>query len=83
MPTMSVVELPQHNIGDVASGLRRLADDIERGEYGDAHNLVWVIDAGSGRIELGLLGHAGEPGALSHFLLALGQRKLERAGDEE
>lgn len=73
---LKVVELPQHSVADVASHLRVIAEKIERGEFGQAHNLVWVIDTGDGKIEIGLLGQAGEPAAVTHLLLALGQKKL-------
>jgi len=73
---MNVVQLAAPNVGDVAAGLRRLAERIESGELGDAHNLVWVLDAGDARTEVGLLGRAGEPAAVGYLLLALGQRKL-------
>ena len=77
MAELKVVELPQHKVSDVAGGLRRLAEQIEKGDFGPAHNLVWVIDTGNGKVEIGMLGHAGEPGAVGHLLLAMGQRRLE------
>lgn len=75
--SMNIVELPVHNIGDLARGLRALADGIDAGEYGDAHNVAWVVDCGGGRIEIGMMGQSGSSGADAHFLFALGQRKLE------
>lgn len=77
---VKVVELPTNSLADVAGGLRRIADQIELGEFGDAHNVAWVIDTGGGRIEVGMLGKAPEPASLTHFLLALGQRRLEQGG---
>lgn len=78
-PTLTVVRLPVQSVKDVARGLRVLADDIERGKYGSAHNLAYVVDTGNGVIEVGMLGQAGEPGPVAHLLLSLGQRKLEGA----
>ena len=74
---LKIVSLPVHNVGDIATGLRNLADQIEKGERGHAHNLVWVIDRGDGHLDVGMLGPAAEPGAVGHMLLALAQRKLE------
>lgn len=76
---MKLIELPAHNVGDVAGGLRRLADNIEQGRYGSAHNVAWVIDQGGGAVSVGMLGRSAEPGAECHLLLAIAQRKLEGA----
>ena len=72
-----LLEFPDVSLLDIARGLRNLADSIEAGNYGDAHNVAWVVDSGHGKIELGLLGRAGEPGALGHFLFHLAARRLE------
>jgi hypothetical protein len=74
---MNVVKLEVPCIGDVSEALRRLADAIDAGEYGDAHNLAWVIDCGDKRVECGLTGKGGEPAPLAHYLFALAMRKLE------
>lgn len=73
---MKVVELPTHNLADVSGGLRRLADDIDAGSYGDAFNLVWIIDCGNARIEHGMLGNAGEPAATAIMLMEMSKHKL-------
>lgn len=73
-----VVEIPVAGTLDVPSALRKLASQIEAGEFGDAHNLAWVIDCGDSRIECGLAGRAPEPGATGYLLFALAQRKIER-----
>ncbi len=72
-----LVQLPAVDIRDVTKGMRTLADQIERGEFGDAHNVAWVIDCGDSRIELGMLGAAAEAGITAHFLFALAMRRLE------
>ncbi len=75
--TLRVIEFPDRDIRDVSSALRVLADAIEKGEYGDAHNLAWVIDCGEGRIEAGLLGPAAEVAPTAYFLFGLAQRRIE------
>ena len=71
-----LVSLPVHSVGDIAGGLRRLADDIEAGKYRDAYNVVWIVDCGSGTIELGMLGQSAEPGAVSLLLMKMAERKI-------
>lgn len=75
--SLKVVSLPTADVGDVSRGLRHIADQIEHGDFGHAHNLAWVIDCGDSRIELGMLGHSAEPGPTAHLLYAIAQRKLE------
>lgn len=75
---LKLIEFPAHNLADLPGALRRLADQVEAGDYGDGHNLAWVVDCGNGRIELGLMGAAPEPSLTAHFLLALGMRRLEK-----
>lgn len=78
MTPLKVLEFPSSpGCTDVAAALRRLADGIEAGEYGDAHNLAWSLDCGDGRIEIGLQGKAPEPGVTAYYLFGIAQRKLE------
>lgn len=74
---MKLLELPVKDIGDIARGLRALADAVERGDHGEAHLFAWVCDGGAGRIDVGMLGQSPGAGADAHFLFALAQRKLE------
>lgn len=74
---LKVVEAEFGNLDSLPDGLRALADWIEKGEYGDAYNLAWVIDCGDGRIEAGLLGQSPSPGTVAYYLYGLAQRKLE------
>lgn len=77
---LKVVPLNPSCAQDIPGALRALAERIETGGYGFAvHNVGWVMDCGDGRVEIGLLGAAPEPGATGHLLFALGQRKLEGA----
>jgi hypothetical protein len=73
--TLKIVDFP--TVTNVPESLRTLADNIEAGEYGDAHNLAWVIDMGHGDISIGLLGQCSEPGTNAYFLFGLGMRKIE------
>lgn len=77
MTTLKVVDLPNGSVADVPGGLRRLADKIEAGEFGDAHNLAWVIDCGDSRIDIGMLGSAPEAGPLAYFLFGMAKAKFE------
>lgn len=76
---MNIVALPSSAALSVPEALRRLAEQIEAGDLGDAHSLAWVVDCGDGRIEIGLMGHCAELAPTLHYLLALGQRKVEGA----
>ena len=73
---MNVVELPVTHANDLPTKLRKLADQIEAGEFEDAHSLAWVLDCGNSRIEIGLMGKAESPGVEAHFLFTLGAHKL-------
>ena len=79
MTMLKLVRLPECNIQDIPRGLRAIADEIEDGKYGDAHNLAWVIDCGDDRFEIGMLGAAPEPGITAYYLYGLAMRKLEVA----
>lgn len=75
---MKLVPFPvRSGLKDVPAGLRALADAVERGDFVDAHNLAWVMDCGDGRVELGMLGQAAEPGATSHLLFCVAAAKIE------
>lgn len=73
--SVHLVRFPERDVQDVPAGLRRLADEIERGER-PASMLAWVADEGDGVIGLGLLGQTTEPGAVMHLLLAAAQKRL-------
>ena len=78
MTKLNVVPFPEHYAAlDIPESLRVLAEQIESGEHGACHTLLWVIDAGDGQIDLGLMGKAGEAGITAHFLAAVAQRKIE------
>lgn len=74
-----LLEFPDQNVADVPSCLRALADAIERGEYGDAHCVAWVVDCGNHRVEIGLAGTSPAPGAEGHLLFGIAMKKLEGA----
>lgn len=76
-----LLEFPPQDVCDISKALRNLADDVEAGKYGDAHNLAWIIDCGNCRIEVGLIGPCGELAPSLHYLMSLGLRKVETAAD--
>lgn len=73
---LKVVEFPG---GDIPSMLRAMADAVEAGAYGDAHNFAWVCDCGCGHIELGLMGPAPSAAPLAHFLFGSAMQRLQAA----
>ena len=73
---MKLLQFEQPECNHVVTGLRNLANNIEAGNYGDAHNLAWVINCGNGDVETGFLGEAKEPGAELFLLLAMGTHKI-------
>jgi hypothetical protein len=66
--------LPVPGLQNVPALLRNIADAIEAGDYGDVSEGALVL-AGD-QIEVFGLGNAD--GTVTHYLLARGQRKLER-----
>lgn len=74
---VTLLKFPDRDLTDVPRALKALADAIERGEYGDAHNVAWVVDCGDSRVECGFAGADPLPGATAHLLFAIAQRKLE------
>lgn len=76
--SLKLIEFPSRpGAQDLPDALRALADDIEAGTFGDAHNLAWAIDCGDGRVEIGLMGPAPQPGATAYLLFGLAKRKIE------
>lgn len=75
---MKIVQLPPNNaVQDVPEALRRLAASIEAGEFGDTHNVAWVVDCGEQELGLGLLGPAPDIGTTAYYLFGRAMRKLE------
>lgn len=73
-----VKPFPLSGILDVPGGLRKLADEIEAGKWGDAHNLAYAIDGGDGMIGVGMLGQSTrEPGTEAHLLYSIACQRLE------
>lgn len=65
-----------------SAGLRELADEIDNGLYGEVHGFAYVMNSERGQLEVGLIGQAAERGVVAHYLLCLGQRKLEDVFDK-
>ena len=74
---LNVVPFPGQSCANVSAQLRNLADEIDRGDYGDAHSVTWVVDCGDARIEVGFSGQSPLPAGAAHLSLAMGMRKLE------
>ncbi len=77
MPELKVVEIESSAVFDVPASLRKLADNIEAGDFGSAYNLAWVIDCGNGRIELGVLGKLAEVSPTAYMLFGLAKHRIE------
>lgn len=76
---LSLVKFPERDIRDVPRTLRALADAIEKGKFGEAYHVAYVVDEGDGEISVGLCGKEDAArGSTAHFLFCLGQRKLEQ-----
>lgn len=52
--TLNVVQLPVSNLMDVPVMLRRLADDIEAGNYGTVESVFSIVES---ETEIALFGH--------------------------
>lgn len=76
MSHLKVIEFPGADVRQVSAQLRALADQIDRGEYGDAHNVAWVMDCGDSRIEFGMMGQSESFGANFVLLLNLALHKI-------
>ena len=76
MSLAAVVPFPAQNQNDIPNALRRLADGIEAGNYGDAHNIAFVIDCGDSAVRVGLYGATPVAGSTAHFLLHAGASRL-------
>lgn len=74
---MELLQFPKSNIPDVSASLRELADGIDAGDYGDAHNLAWIIDEGDGSVSFGMMGTSTSPGAEAHLLFCIAAKQIE------
>lgn len=78
MTTLNVIQFPEHFAAiDIPNALRTLADEIESGQMGGAaHALLWVVDAGDGDIEMGVMGKVSDAGFAAYFLAGAAQQKI-------
>lgn len=75
---IKVVELPKASHLNIPEQLRELAKEIEDGEYGEVHHLVWITsNEDQARFDVGLCGKSSESKAVAHFIMSLAQRRLE------
>ena len=72
----TLVDFPLTPLTNMPAKLRKLADEIEAGNFDDAHTLAWVMDCGNSRLEIGLMGKSESPGIEAHFLFHLGAQKI-------
>ena len=66
--------LPSAKLQDVPAMLRRLADDIEAGEYGEVQETAVVVSGA----ELEVFGFGTADGAVTHYMLGCAMQKLQR-----
>ncbi len=71
--TATIHALPSAELQDIPAMLRKIADWIEAGEYGEVREAALVASGA----ELEVFGLGRADGTVTHYLLACGQRKLE------
>lgn len=75
MRGLKLLEFPHSSLVDLPAKLRQLADDVEKGEYGEARTCIVVLDAAT----LEVFGFGAEAdGTVAHYLLACAQRIIEQ-----
>lgn len=75
-PNLTVVELYPSNLRQPAATLRRIADEIDAGEYGVVHELALVLHGDA--VEVFGIGPE-QDGGTTHLLLHAGAAKLAMA----
>lgn len=73
--TATLHVLPSAKLQDVPAMLRKLADDMEAGEYGRVMEAAVVISGN----ELNLFGFGTADGTVAHYLFCCAARKMEEA----
>jgi hypothetical protein len=71
--------LPSAELQNIPLMLRRLADDIETGEYGKVVECAVVTN--SGKIEV--FGYGSADGTTTHYLLGCGMARLQKPALDE
>lgn len=71
---MNIHVLDRPGLADIPGLLRSIADSVETGKFGDVGSCALVLDGDNLEV-FGLGGPANSH--TTHYLLALGQRKLE------
>lgn len=67
--------IPSRGVADIPEQLRNIAAAIEAGEYGEVREGALVL--GGDQLDVFGIGSPAD-GTVAHYLLARGQRKLER-----
>lgn len=70
----NLVVMRETNLLDVPATLRRIADEVERGDFGKIGGAVLVLD-GTPTLEVFYMG-TGESGPNAHLLLHCGMAKM-------
>jgi hypothetical protein len=71
---MHVVKFPQIPISDLAEQLRKLADEVESGDY---VAVAWVTQTSDGEIDLGLIGSTPAPAEKAHLMFAQAMNRIQ------
>ena len=74
---MNLVKFPGSKLDDIPGALRKLAEEIESGAFGEVRRLVWVAELEAGEIGVGLIGSCAEPAPMTYMLLGLAKRRIE------
>lgn len=70
----SLHALPSVKLQDVPAMFRKLADDIEAGEYGEVREAVAVVSGEA----LEVFGFGTADGTVTHYMLGCAMHKLQR-----
>jgi len=79
-----ILNLVQPEWTDIPKALRSIAEEIETGKHGSVHSVVLVMESTlSDPVDVFGLGEGTRMATATHFLLCLGQRKIEQHIVEE
>lgn len=73
-PRLKVVKLPSADLPNTATMLRKMADDIDKGEYGIVHGAAVVLDAW----QHPSFGFGSVDGTTFHLLCHIGMLRIAR-----
>lgn len=76
-----VVPLYETNLRDIPAMMRKVADEIERGDYGDVADAVFVLFGSEEGLHV--FGWGAQDDASSHLLLTAGALRLAREVEKQ